>query len=303
MPERHDGAPPSPPDRAAEAGPLALVTRFRHDSTLAGAPVEVIAWRRPDLVVRRTDYAAFVVDERLLTRAFPWRRAPGRVAALFVCEGRVAFPELVLERGDAARIAPAHHATGAFHHARFLDVEWSVPPGEVPEAPRPLGRADPRALDALDAATREISADARAVYAAALALLDASGAPSPRVDLDAADDRPTARDVRIARAIEAQLASLATRANTDHLAELAGLSPRQLQRVLAEFGQRYGVHVESWRDLRNRWRVQIAVVLLGTPGVKVADVAREVGYTSPRALARALAHAGFPAPSEIASRA
>jgi transcriptional regulator GlxA family with amidase domain len=58
----------------------------------------------------------------------------------------------------------------------------------------------------------------------------------------------------------------------------------------------------SWRDLRNRWRVQLAVVLLGNARVRVEDVAREVGYASGPALARALAAHGLPNAREIRRR-
>lgn len=282
--------------------PIGLHMRLRHDSALAAAPVEVVAWRRPELIVRRTDYAAFVVDERLLTQVYPWRAASSRLTAMFVLSGCVRFPGLDVHAGRAALLIPHHQANATFDHARFLEVEWTTEGIASLEGPRALDAVDPANAAELAEWLDDPSGDPRRVFEAALALARSAGAPTPTIDVRALRDGPSDRDLRIARAIEGQLASLASSADTSYLAEIASLSPRQLQRVLADFGRRYGVHVDSWRDLRNRWRVQLAVVLLGVPGVAVADVAREVGYASPRALARALANAGFASPSELRAR-
>jgi transcriptional regulator GlxA family with amidase domain len=108
-----------------------------------------------------------------------------------------------------------------------------------------------------------------------------------------------AQDLRIAEAIAAQMAHLRSAASAEHLGELAGLSPRQLQRVLADFCKRYRMNASSWRDMRNRYRLQLAIFLLSVPSLSVATIADEVGYASSAALIRALAKAGLPPASEL----
>ena len=100
-----------------------------------------------------------------------------------------------------------------------------------------------------------------------------------------------------------QFASLATQADTTSLSELAQLSPRQLQRILRCYNARYNNNGgDNWRDLRNRWRLQVAAVLLSVEGPTVGEIASEVGYGSAPALARAFAKAGFPTPTDLRRR-
>ena len=77
--------------------------------------------------------------------------------------------------------------------------------------------------------------------------------------------------------MQEQLAHLSSRATTVHLGDSAQLSPRQLQRLVEEFNSRYGINAGNWRDTRNRWRVQIAAVMLSLPQLTVADVAEVPG--------------------------
>jgi AraC-like DNA-binding protein len=48
--------------------------------------------------------------------------------------------------------------------------------------------------------------------------------------------------------------------------------------------------------MRNRYRLQFAIVLASIPDIAVSTIADEVGYSSATALARAFANAGLPAP-------
>jgi hypothetical protein len=65
--------------------------------------VEVVTLRRPEVTISRTDYRGLVVDERLLTTAFPWAQptSPG-ISAMILLRGRVRSADLVLEPLDAA---------------------------------------------------------------------------------------------------------------------------------------------------------------------------------------------------------
>ncbi len=57
--------------------------------------------------------------------------------------------------------------------------------------------------------------------------------------------------------------------------------------------------IKSWRDLRNRYRVQFGIALLSVPELSVAAIAGDVGYGSAAAFARALANLGLPPPGEL----
>ena len=71
------------------------------------------------------------------------------------------------------------------------------------------------------------------------------------------------------------------------------------KRQIQDFNRRYGLNAGNWRDTRNRWRLQTAVLLLSVPSLSIAEIAAKVGYRSPNALARAFAKVGFPAPAEL----
>jgi transcriptional regulator GlxA family with amidase domain len=59
------------------------------------------------------------------------------------------------------------------------------------------------------------------------------------------------------------------------------------------------MNLASWRDTRNRWRLQVAAVLLSRTDLSVSDIAEETGYRSPQAMARSFLRAGLPSPSEV----
>jgi transcriptional regulator GlxA family with amidase domain len=150
--------------------------------------------------------------------------------------------------------------------------------------------------DALQAA-----ADQRLTLQRGFALFRRLGAPV-NLSVDALHGAPDDRDRRLARAMEEQLTHLATRATTLHLGDTAALSPRHTQRLVREFNARHGLNAGNWRDTRNRWRLQTAALLLSCPQVPITDVAKEVGYASVHALARAFATVGFPTPGALRRR-
>lgn len=288
------------------APPLGLVTVMSHASKVARAEIEVVALRRPEVVLRRTRYAGLIVDERLLTKAYPWRAPPSRLQVIVLTGGTLRARDLTLSKpGETILMSPELQAETRFESAAFLEIEWTSSQRDAALLPsrlaplEPDARADLALLFDEIARGREATRSHREIYEQAFALFRSIGAPLGDLDAARLSGGPTERDLRIARAIEAQLASLATSADARSLGELADLSPRQLQRVLTDFTSRYGINAGAWRETRNRWRIQIAVVLLSDPEASVAGVASEVGYRSAPALARAFAAAGFPPPTEV----
>lgn len=244
-----------------------------------------------------------MVDERHLTQAFPLVAPPSRLQLLGVVSGgltlETAGEPLRLSAGDVVLLTPPMGSRARYENIRFVDVEWSTPEAASVDGPRLVGRADVHSLGGVGAMITTPSVPFARALPEALAILKAAGAPTESVRLDETWRGPTARDERIASAIAAQLEMLATKASATEVGELATLSPRQLQRVLKEFSATYGVNAGNWRDMRNRWRLQIAVVLLSVPDLSVADIAKDVGYATATALARAFAAVGYPSPLEV----
>lgn len=293
------------PARSSE-GARALRTTFRFEAHAAKAGLEVVALRRPDLVLRRTRYVGIVVDERVLTRGFEWKAPPSRLQVLAVDDGAITIDPadgqdatLTVGPGDVLLLTPPMASRARFDRTSFVDLEWSTAEAAALERPRVVGRLDRDRLAALAALFDDHDRATSSFVAEAIAAFRAAGAPVIGVSAEGAGPGPSDRDERIARAIEAQLSNLSSAASTLHLGELADLSPRQLQRVVGEFTATYGVNAGNWRDMRNRWRVQIAAVLLSVPELTVGDVAAEVGYATGTALARAFANAGLPPPTEL----
>lgn len=272
---------------------------------VANARVEVLAARRPEVVLRRTRYSGLVVDERLLSRAYPDVEYPDRRQVIILLDGAMrlgaarGLPALELRPGDALALAPRELARARLENATFLDLEWTAAGGEADAASRLLGRVDRRRATRVGARLAAGPGDDRVLFSEAFSLFASVGATLGSLDAHTLSGSPSARDLRLARAISAQLADLRTGATTIGMSEIATLSPRQLQRAIAEYCRRYSINSASWRDYRNRLRVQIAMALLSLPSLAVRTVANEVGYRSAAALARALAALGLPPPQEV----
>lgn len=282
-----------------EREPLAVRSDLRFEARLSRCRLRVVSLRRPDVVLRATRYAGIVVDERVLTRAFPWVATPSHALALVVNEGRIVWDELVALPGDVVLLRPDLMARGRFEDAGFVELEWPIVRGPSLSGPVRVGTST--RADALRVRFEDPPCEQRATFRDAFDAFRAAGVDHG-LSSEALVGGPTELEVRIAAGIDAQLASLATAADARTLAEAVGLSERQLQRRIREYMRKHHQNARSWRDLRNRWRVQIAAVLLGNGHGTVAEVASEVGYASATALARALAIHGMPPPRALRAR-
>jgi len=113
---------------------------------------------------------------------------------------------------------------------------------------------------------------------------------------------PTPRADQIVHAlIDRQLCSLDTSPMMVDMDEL-GLSRRTLTRRVTELQARYGLWGESWRALRDRYRLVVASVLLSHAEATPRSVASIVGYGSVEALDHAFRHAGMMAPAAFQRR-
>ncbi len=276
-----------------------MVHRF---ATRSGGPIlNVVALRRPEYLVRLTTQTKVVVDERLLARPFKFVTARAHVIAVIMLKGTLVIhgrKRLRIAAGEAALLSVRDMHRARFESAAYLDLEWPAPSRAASMRPKGLGRVDLARAQQLAAALDASTSDQRRALALAFGLFQSIGV-SVGALVDTRLVGPTEHDLRLARAVEDQFSRLADQATSTHLAEAAGLSSRQLQRTVRNFSVRYGINAGNWRDMRNRWRVQLAAILLSMPSLTVAEVAAEVGYASHNALARAFSKAGLPAPSEV----
>lgn len=94
-------------------------------------------------------------------------------------------------------------------------------------------------------------------------------------------------------------AQTATSASLKQISVLAQLSLRQLGRDLGDLTRTFGLFGAGFRDAMRVLRLRAAVLLLSAPHATPTEVAREVGYGSLDAMARAFRDAKLPAPSVV----
>lgn len=277
----------------------ALHIPFRFVSKTDGVVIDNGSLRRPDLALRCTKYGT-LVDERVLSKPFEIVTRPNRLCASLVLEGRVFVetPEGVLVAGPGEGVV---HPTELLDRTRYeasrtLELDWEATTTRC-------GMLRSFDIESASSIGRELFAprSQRDLFSRAFAFFRDVGAPIDPA-LDALEGSPTERDHRIGRAVAEQLAHLGSRATAFHLSDATDLSPRQLQRILGDFIERYGLNARSWRDLRNRWRVKVAIVLLAYPDMSLETIAKEVGYGSASALVRAMAAFGLPGPTKLRGR-
>lgn len=287
------------------SAPLSLRQVLRFVPRTCPALVEIVSRKRPEIIVRRSRYVGITVDEGVLTQTFPWVARTPTLQVFLLLEGsmhiasRDGVSAFSLRPGDTVLLSPTDASLARYENVSVLDLEWR--PEGVVEGPT-LQRLEP--LDvALGTAIGEqlvsgAASDAE-LFGAAFGLFRKTGAPLGGLSVDMLVGGPSEQDLRIAEAITVQIADLRSAASALSLGEHAELSPRQLQRVFARFCERYRLNATSWRDMRNRYRLQIAMVLASIPSLSIATIADEVGFGSAAALARAFANAGLPSPSEL----
>ncbi len=282
----------------------ALRTGYRFALSSGEQVFAVATLRRSEFVLRYTTSRDVIADEGLIARSFPRVTEPSRLVAVVVVGGLIELDEGGrLGPGDAILVAPSALGRSRSRDACHLDLEWGVEEGRAPPiTPRRLERPPMEQVTRIGDALLDRRSDQRPLLASAFELFRSIGAPIT-LSVDALDGEPSDRDRRLARAMEAQVENLTSAVATKFdMGESIGLSERQINRIVSDFHARYHVNAASYRDARNRWRIQNAALLLSRPTLTVAEVAREVGYASANALARAFAKTGFPPPAVLRER-
>jgi AraC-like DNA-binding protein len=266
---------------------------------------QIASLRHPQFVLRFTSSKSILVDEGLFSKSFPSVPDASRLVAVAVAVvlGVLAVDEHgLLGAGDAILLDVEALGRIRSKDASYLQLEWASREARQHATPRRLRPSRVEEITRVTDGLLGAGVDQRATLAGAFELFRSLGAPVA-LTVEGLEGEPMENDRRLARAIEEQAANLGSHsAATFDMASFLGLSERQILRLTEEFYARYGINAQSWRDARNRWRVQNAALLLSRFELTVADVAREVGYASPNALARAFAKAGFPPPAVLRRR-
>ncbi|HEY1959439.1 MAG TPA: AraC family transcriptional regulator [Polyangiaceae bacterium] len=189
--------------------------------------------------------------------------------------------------------------------AKFASLAFEWEPGFVGGRGGPVERW--RAPDRALARLREVwtglrgDGDPAALVEALLAVLAELGAPVEPKPARELDEPPAPHAQDITRALDRVLSNLEGQPMMLDLQDQLHLSPRQLNRVIAEYNERYGFNSSGWIDTRNRRRLMFGATFMTVPDAVAREVAGVVGYRSAAAFTRALRMAGLPPPSAIAA--
>ena len=213
-----------------------------------------------------------------------------------------------LEPGDLA-LMPQKAAVAMRQEGtpfRSIAIEWD--PGTLgasaPAEPD-CGSLDAQSLLRVLAIATELEACTKESAAAILltelvVLLRAQGARFERFDPGALVEKASGSVARLSRALDAVLSQLAGGPAMADLDEALGLSPRQINRIVGQFNERYGFNSSGWRDTRNRRRLLVGASMMTAPGAKTELVARAMGYSSPTGFCHAFDASGLPSPGTTA---
>lgn len=250
-----------------------------------------------------TRRSGVLVDSRFLRGGAP----PADVATIYV----VGTGHMKTSLGEAAPPGASAWVLGVNEFERCMGQgatfrSWGEPALVMDvRVPRAAVAADvglskpPRALPPdVTAAMHELvdGPEPRASFGRVLAALTAAGVLS--AGFDARIDEPEPDHVaRLWDAMRTAYERHDTGAYLKLFTEVVQLSPRQIQRDLAELAERFGLG--GYRAMVRAMRLRRAVVLLSAANLSVKEVAGLVGYGSSDAMGRAFRDAQLPAPSAV----
>ncbi len=110
------------------------------------------------------------------------------------------------------------------------------------------------------------------------------------------------RTLRTWRAITALFGDLRVSPALVELADAAEVSLRQAERDFVELFSTFASDAAGWRAMTRRFRLALAVLMLSAESSTVTNVAKQVGYARPEAMATAFRAEGLPTPREVQRR-
>lgn len=256
----------------------------------------------PSFVLRRVLLEGIAQDERLTSALLGADRPRARRSLCIVLDGFlkevIDGRELTVNAGEML-VAPEGGVRSGLCTGDVLELDWL--PGALDDAKPALGvtRLAPHALEAVRAmshALRTATSDEhlpleafrRALAGEGLAFApEALRAPTP------------AEDQALHTLIDRQLSSLDAAPMMVDFEEL-GWSRRTVTRRVSELQARYGLPGgDSWRKVRDHYRLVVASVLLSHEDATPKSVAGLVGYGSVEALHHAFRNAHMASPASF----
>jgi len=282
-----------------------LVSHRRH-APIAGICVELDRLLAPSWIARRVRLEGVVQDESLTT-GLGKGTASERVRLDVVLRGRleatVGGRSFALGPGDFLLVPRlAECVTQGDGDNEILELDWDadaplaantvtvIDHGALSGAAREGARALGAALARADASS--LPATAR-ILEHALRALAAEGLPLDPRAADAVAEGGSATDQALFAAMDAALVNLEATPAVVGLEQQLGWARRTVSRRASELHQRYGIHGvdgESWRSVRDFYRVLIGTILASSPAVTTRGLATILGYTTPDALCHAFAN-------------
>lgn len=257
------------------------------------------------LRLHAVDNGRVVNEDQLLVRAYARAGRIERPILTVLLEGEARVSaygtHVWMKPGDILGIASKGEIEMRQAGERFASMALEWDPGFVGERCADIARfhAGDRLGDLrsiwLDA--REGKRDAAETVGALLACLEAIGVPVASASLK---EEVPERMQDLTLALDQLLSSLEGQPMMLDLESRLGLSTRQLNRLIADYNERYGFNAGGWIDTRNRRRLMFGATFMTVPGATAKEVSQLVGYQSASAFTRALKSAGLPPPSAIA---
>jgi hypothetical protein len=216
--------------------------------------------------------------------------------ALVVLEGHVLAGSQIARPGDVvvSRDWDDHRMRALDSRTRYVLVAWKH--GHAGERPvtSDVFRASGASKRAF-ALARDPGRESARELAAELASL---GVPvwldAPRAALPV-----PSRHARFARALQSKLFPLASQPMSVDLERTLGVGPRQIQRLAAEYFERYYVTAVGWRQFVYGMRLEVGVFLASNPRSTTEALADALGFASPTALCHAFHDAGLRSPQSL----
>lgn len=291
-----------------------LVSHRRH-APIAGICIELDRLLAPSWIARRVRLAGVVQDESL-TAGLGKGTASERVRLDVVLRGRleatVGGRSFVIGPGDfllVPRLAAC--VTRGDGDNEILELDWDpgapvaantvsdIEHGTLSSTARAGARALGSALAQVDGRTLHATAP---IVADAFRALAADGLPVDPRAAEGVAAGGSASDQALFDAIDAALANLEASPAVVGLEQQLGWARRTVSRRASELHQRYGIQGldgESWRSVRDFYRVLIGTIFASSPDITTRGLATILGYTSPDALCHAFANAGLPSPGAV----
>ncbi len=254
-----------------------------------------------------------IAEDRLFTPCFARLGHVGRPIVTVLLEGRARLslgprdawlePGCVSVLGSKSAVEMRQDGS-----EQFLSVSLEWDPGWLGSRPGPLdvGRLSPKDVARVRTiASRIADSDGNPAYnaqdvAALVAVLRGAGVGLEQVPAGALAEPLPPHTLEIARALDGLLSNLTDQPMMVDLHDALGVSPRQANRLVAAFNERWGFNAATWQDTRTRRRVMLGASMMTARGATTEEVATAVGYGSPTAFCRALARADLPSPGAIA---